>query len=90
MDVGGGIAVVVLDSSKLFDRLLNGVKLFNKGIHRMFAVVELLSEDEDLGSVIARHNNDAVLVGDNDVVGGDFDPVAVNRHIYTAEPIVTD
>ena len=86
----GTLVFVVLNSSKLFDRLLNGVNLFNKGIHRMFAIVELLSEDENLRGVIARYNNDAVLVGDNNVTGGDFDPVAVNRHIHTAEAIVTD
>ena len=56
----------------------------------MFAVVELLGKDEDLCGTIARHDDNAVLVGDNDVIGRDLDPVAIDRHIHTAETVVTD
>ena len=56
----------------------------------MFAVIELLGEDEDLCGTIARHDDNAVLVGDNDVVRRDLDPVAVDRDIHTAEAVMAD
>jgi len=55
----------------------------------MFAVVELLGDDEDFRGTVAGHDDNAVLVGDDDVVGGDFDAVAVDRDIHAAETIVT-
>ncbi len=36
----------------------------------MFAVVQLLGEHENLCSVITRNNNNTILVGDDDVIGG--------------------
>ena len=56
----------------------------------MFAVVELLSEDEDFGGMGAGYDDNTVLVGDDDVVGRDFDAVTVDRHIHPTETVVTD
>ena len=55
----------------------------------MFAVVELLCEDEDLGGMVAGYDDNAVLIGNDDVVGGYLDAVTVDRHIHTTETIVT-
>jgi len=55
----------------------------------MFAVVELLGKDENFCGMIAGNDNNPVLVGNDDVVGGDFDAVAVDRNIHTTETVMT-
>ena len=54
----------------------------------MFAIVELLGKDQDVGSTFARYDDDAVLVGDDDVISRDFDAITVDRHIHTTETVV--
>ena len=54
----------------------------------MFTVIELLGKNQDLGSAVARYDDNSILIGDDDVVSRDFDAVTVDRHIHATETVV--
>ena len=64
------------------------MKFFYERVHGMFTIVELLGEDENVGSVRARDNNHSILVGDNNVIRIDPHSIAVYRDIHAAEAVM--
>ena len=42
-----------------------------------------------LGGVLAWNDNDAILIGDYDVIGVHLDSIAVDRDIHTAKSVMT-
>src|SRR5580698_2982393 len=79
-----------LNSSKLFDCLLDRVKFFNERIHRMFAVVELLSENENLRRALSGNDDHPILAGHHDAVRSNPNPIAIDRNIHPTKTIMPD
>ena len=71
-----------LDAPELLDGFYDGVELVDERIHAVFAEVEFLRKDQDLCGACPRHNDHAVLVGDDDVVGLDVSP-STSRGMFT-------
>ena len=81
---------IELNPAEMLYCLGDGMKLLDKRIHGMFTIVELLCTQEDFGGVLPGDDNNAVLIGNDDVVCVDFDAVAIHGDIDAAEAIVAD
>ena len=60
-----------------------GMKLLDKWIHGVLAIVELLSKNKNLGCMLARNDDNSILIGNDDVVRVDLDAIAINRERLT-------
>ena len=78
-----------LNSAEMLNRFNDGMKLLDKRQHGVFAIVELLGADQNLGGVLAWNDNDTILIGDYDVIGVHLDSIAVDRDIHTAKAVMT-
>ena len=54
----------------------------------MLAVIELLGENQDFGGFLFRDDDNAILIGNDDVVGVDSDTVAIDGYVGAAEAVV--
>ena len=56
------------DSPEVLDCFADGMELFNERVHGVLSVIQLLGSDEDLGGVFAGNDDNAILIGNDNVV----------------------
>src|SRR5215471_2300959 len=76
------------DSAELLDCLFDGAEFLDEWVHRVFRVIELLREYENLRRAVVGDDDDPILVGDNNVAGVDAHAVAVDRDVHAGEVVV--
>src|SRR5580698_11352508 len=78
----------LLEAAKLFHSFLNGLQLFDGRVHGMLLEIHLLGELERGRRGRARHNDNAIRVGHDDVGRIHGDAVAHHRDIGAREAVV--
>ena len=61
------------------------MKLFNERVHGVLSVIELLCPNQDLGSVLLRNNDNAVLIGHNYVARPHRHTIAIHGNVNPAK-----
>src|SRR5579862_5565698 len=78
------------NSTELGYGLFDGAEFFDEGHHAVLGVIKLLGAFQDVGGVLAGDDGDAIVIGNDDVVGVDANTGAGDGNVGACEAVMVD